>query len=104
MQKEQRKARRRHVRYTAWLVRAPNDTHPCALSDISETGARIDVDDSNSVPDKFVLWLASNGAAQRACKVVWRQPKQVGVSFERRLADGERAALVPHETGAAHVA
>lgn len=83
MQKEKRKSRRRQVRYTAWLALAPGELHGCALSDISSTGARIDVEDSNKLPSAFELWLAGNGSARRHCRVVWRKPTQVGVRFER---------------------
>ena len=96
MRKDKRKSRRRNIRYTAWMVRKPNDLHGCALSDISDTGARIDVEDADTVPDHFMLWLARNGSARRACSVVWRQPTQIGVQFKGRLVDGDRASLVPH--------
>jgi len=90
-----RKSRRRQVRYTAWLVLEGGQLHGCALSDASDTGARLDVEDSKKVPDTFMLLLAGNGSAQRTCRVVWRKPQQVGVKFERRLARHDRATLVP---------
>ena len=65
------------------------------VSDISDTGARIDVQDSNAIPDQFVLLLSSNGAARRFCRVVWRKPTQMGVKFERSLADAANATLAP---------
>ena len=92
---DKRKALRRSMRYTAWLALAPDQSHGCILSDISDTGARIDVEDSTTVPDNFMLLLSGNGSAKRKCRVVWRKPRQIGVKFERRLADGERAMLVP---------
>jgi hypothetical protein len=95
MIKDNRKSKRRTIRYTAWLVLAADNLQVCALSDISETGARIDVEDTNSLPDHFLLWLAANGSARRTCRVVWRKPKQIGVKFEQRLADADRATLVP---------
>lgn len=95
MIKNKRKALRRPVRYKAWLGLKPDEVHGCALHDISESGARIDVVDSKMVPDRFVLLLSGNGAARRTCNVVWREAKQVGVKFERRLAASERATLVP---------
>ena len=36
--------------------------------------------------------LSSNGAARRFCRVVWREPRQVGVKFTRSLADAANAA------------
>lgn len=96
MQKDKRKSRRRQIRYTAWMALSAEAQLACALSDISETGARIDIDDSEKVPDRFELWLAANGSARRICNVVWRTPTQIGVRFERHLAEDDRASLVPH--------
>jgi hypothetical protein len=95
MTKDKRKSKRRPVRYSAWIALEPHQLHGCVLSDVSDTGARIDIDESKAIPDQFMLLLSSNGSARRKCKVVWRKPRQIGVTFERRLADGERATLVP---------
>jgi hypothetical protein len=83
MGRERRKAKRRTVRYGAWFVPADGTLSECVLSDISETGARLMVDDPAVVPEKFVLVLSRNGAAHRHCKVVWRSSQQVGVMFEQ---------------------
>jgi hypothetical protein len=93
--KDQRKAPRRPMRYSAWIATAPKKLHGCVLSDISETGARIDVEDSKIVPDRFPLFLSRKGSARRVCTVVWRKPKQVGVTFATHLAAADRAKLVP---------
>jgi len=62
---------------------------------MSDTGARLDVEDSKTIPDHFTLLLSGNGKARRQCRVVWRKPNQVGVTFEPRFARRERATLVP---------
>jgi hypothetical protein len=95
MAKDKRKSVRRPMRYTAWVALAADQLHNCVLSDVSDTGARIDIEDSKAIPDDFVLLLSSNGSARRKCQVVWRQPRQIGVKFERHLANAERATLVP---------
>jgi hypothetical protein len=95
MIKEKRQARRQPLRYTAWVALTANQRHGCVVSDVSDTGARIDVQDSKTIPDHFVLMLSSNGAARRFCRVVWRKPTQVGVKFERSLADAANATLAP---------
>lgn len=95
MRKDKRKSLRRQIRYTAWLMAAPGELQGCLLSDISETGARIDIDNAEAVPERFLLWLSANGAARRICRVVWRKPHQIGVKFELRLAAADRASLVP---------
>jgi len=95
MLNNKRKSQRRQIRYTAWLVLEGNQLHGCVLSNASDTGARLDVEDSTMVPDAFMLLLAGNGSAQRTCRVVWRKPQQVGVTFERPLAKRERATPMP---------
>lgn len=93
--KENRKAPRRQMSYSAWLAFEGDESHVCALHDISETGARLNVEGSETVPDHFILLLSANGAARRYCRVVWRQPRQVGVHFEPHPPATDRARLVP---------
>jgi hypothetical protein len=84
--KEKRKARRQPMRYTAWIAPKPGELHGCVLSDISNTGARITVEDVDTIPDSFMLMLARNGKALRPCRVIWRKPKMLGVSFVTHIA------------------
>ena len=95
MLKDKRKSRRQPMRYTAWMVLDGEQLHGCMLSDISDTGARLNVEKSAKLPDRFVLVLSGRGPARRNCRVVWRKPQQVGVAFERRLARADTATLVP---------
>ena len=83
MVRDKRKAKRRAVRYGAWFALADGSLSECVLCDISETGARLMVHDDAVVPEKFVMVLSVNRAARRCCKVVWRNPQQVGVKFEQ---------------------
>ena len=78
---EQRKSRRHNVGYSAWVA-LESGPHACVLSDVSESGARIAIDDPAIVPDSFILLLASNGSARRRCEVVWREDHQLGVRFD----------------------
>jgi hypothetical protein len=63
------------------------------VSDISQSGARLDVGSSNDCPDHFVLMLSKNGAARRFCAVMWRRGTEMGVKFARTLADAQK--MVP---------
>jgi len=83
------------MRYTAWVAIKGEALHGCVLTDISESGGRIDIDDSKPVPDRFTLLLALNGSAKRKCRVVWRKERQIGVTFERKLVASDRTTLVP---------
>jgi hypothetical protein len=99
MRDDKRKSRRKPIRYVAWVTVASDEPQPCLLSDMSDTGARLDVEQADRVPETFVLLLSANGAARRACRVVWRKPHQIGVRFEMSAAERLDAALVP-ETAA----
>jgi hypothetical protein len=90
------------MRYTAWVATGPDQLQGCVLTDVTDAGGRINIEDSTTVPDQFMLFLASNGSARRKCRVIWRNPNQVGVSFEGRRLDGEEATLVPKPDADAH--
>jgi PilZ domain len=93
--KDKRISKRRPMHYTAVLALGPSEFQRCRLSDVSTTGARIEVEDADKLPEQFILFLSKNGSARRACRVVWRNPGQVGVKFQIRLGLGDRATLVP---------
>ena len=95
MLNDKRKALRRPIRYTAWLMLEADRLHGCVLSDVSDSGARIEVEDPEKIPDRFLLLLSGNGLAKRKCRVVWRTERQIGVKFDRRFADPAQATLVP---------
>lgn len=56
---------------------------PCVVQDMSATGAKITVDDSNVLPGKLRLAIARDARTGRNCEVVWRRGKSVGVKFVR---------------------
>lgn len=89
---EKRKTRRQRLHHVAKILTGPRQFHDCKLSNVSETGARIEVADSSVLPDRFLLLLAARGRARRACQVIWREPQHVGVKFVRRP---ERPAAKP---------
>ena len=95
MHMNNRKSLRRDIRYTAWVLLADNQLHGCVLSNASDQGACIDVEDSAVVPDKFTLLLSSSGKARRQCRVVWRKPQRVGVKFEQRVVDRKKGTVMP---------
>ena len=95
MRGDKRKARRHRMRHDAWLMLEGGKRCDCALSDISPIGARINIPDSETIPDNFLLLLAENGSARRRCRVIWRKSRELGVKFETRLDDRIRAAQIP---------
>jgi len=87
-----RKSLRRDVRYTAWVQLTDNRLHGCVLTNASEQGACLEVDDSEALPNSFTLLLSNSGKAKRACRVVWRKPQRIGVKFEQR---GKKNEVMP---------
>ncbi len=58
-----------------------NTELPCVVEDLSQTGARLQVQNVNHIPDTFQLSIT--GAKFSAeCIVVWRSRSEVGVIFE----------------------
>jgi PilZ domain len=78
---DKRRSPRRDIRHVAVVFKDDSTRVSCTLSDISATGARLELDDPAELPDEFVLYLSGNGRARRRCKVVRRAAKHVGVMF-----------------------
>ena len=79
---ELRKSPRRQFHYNATII-MEGDTQPhrCAIVDISNTGARLQLEDDFELPERFLLLLTKGGQARRRCKIVWRNGLFVGVQF-----------------------
>ncbi len=56
---------------------------PCVVQDMSTTGAKITIDDPNTLPAKLKLAFSRDARTGRSCEVVWRRGKSVGVRFVR---------------------
>jgi hypothetical protein len=55
----------------------------CLVQDISNSGARISVDDAGALPARLRLAFSRDARTGRACQVVWRRGKSAGVKFVR---------------------
>lgn len=79
---ELRRKPRRQFHYDARILK-DRDTPlvSCLISDISDSGARLNLETATELPDTFVLLLTPNGGARRNCRVVWRNGTSVGVKF-----------------------
>jgi hypothetical protein len=56
---------------------------PCVVQDMSATGAKVTIEDPNSLPAKLRLAFSRDARTGRACEVVWREGKTFGVKFVR---------------------
>jgi PilZ domain len=68
----------------------------CVLLDVSESGAKLEVEGSPDVLQvrEFFLLLSSTGLAFRRCELVWIDGSQVGVKFisnEKNKKKGQTA-------------
>ena len=64
-------------------IAASNDRHitvACTVRDISETGARLRVEGSLTIPDTFELIIDMDGL-EANCEVMWRKGNEVGARF-----------------------
>jgi hypothetical protein len=77
-----------------------HSTLPCAVRDLSDTGAKLRVTGSMAPPDTFVLIIELDGI-EVDCRVVWRKSPDLAVSFVSPLRKIARkreqvvTALVP---------
>lgn len=55
-------------------------TLPCAVRDLSASGARLRSDNPLLIPDTFELLIDLDGL-EADCKVMWRRGAEVGVKF-----------------------
>ena len=55
----------------------------CVVKDMSTTGAKVIIEDPNTLPAKLRLAFSRDARTGRACEVVWRRGKSVGVQFVR---------------------
>jgi PilZ domain len=53
----------------------------CMLIDISDTGAKLALEDIDEIPDTFSLWLSRRGHPRYSCRIVWSGQNTVGVKF-----------------------
>lgn len=59
----------------------PRQTQSCVVVDVSDTGAKLQVESVNHVPDTFRLHVEKVNFSSE-CIVVWRGASEVGVVFQ----------------------
>jgi 2-succinyl-5-enolpyruvyl-6-hydroxy-3-cyclohexene-1-carboxylate synthase len=75
-----RVAKRQRVLKTAKIVLDNWRAIDCTLRDVSETGAKIIVDSTGHIPEKFRLFLSSDNTI-RDVQIAWKQHNMLGVYF-----------------------
>ena len=73
---------RKSVQQSGWITLDGGfAVRPCVVQDMSSSGAKITIDDTNALPAKLRLAFARDARTGRNCEVVWRRGKVVGVKF-----------------------
>jgi PilZ domain len=55
----------------------------CVVQNLSTSGAKLTVDDHNTLPAKLRLAFSRDARTGRNCEVVWRRGRTVGIKFVR---------------------
>jgi len=75
---------RKSVRQPGWITLDGGfAARPCTVLDLSSAGAKITIDDPNAVTAKVRLAFSRDARTGRACQVVWRRAKTLGIRFIR---------------------
>lgn len=53
----------------------------CTLLDISPSGARLEFDANERIPETFCLKLTRYGGRRLSCRTVWRNSNMIGVTI-----------------------
>jgi hypothetical protein len=75
---------RKSVHQPGWItLEGGFAARQCVVHDMSSSGAKITVDDSNVLPARLRLAFTRDARTGRNCQVVWRRGKSLGVKFVR---------------------
>ena len=75
---------RKSVHQSGWITLDGGfAARPCTVLDLSSDGAKITIDDPNSLPAKLRLAFSRDARNGHSCQVVWRRGKTLGVKFVR---------------------
>ena len=78
---DNRQAFRRRALKGASAILPGGGVIDCVVKDISDTGARLQVVNALSVPERFELLIP--GAKSVQVTVVWRKARMIGVRFDQ---------------------
>ena len=73
---------RRSLHQSGWITFDGGfAARPCVVQDMSASGAKITIEDANSLPGRLRLAFSRDARTGRNCEVVWRRGKSAGVKF-----------------------
>jgi hypothetical protein len=75
---------RKSLRQPGWItLEGGFAARQCVVQDMSTSGAKLTIDDSNVLPARLRLAFTRDARTGRNCEVVWRRGKVLGVKFVR---------------------
>ena len=75
---------RKSLRQPGWITLDGGfAARACVVEDLSVSGAKVTVEDTNTLPAKLRLSFTRDTRNGRPCEVVWRRGKSFGVKFVR---------------------
>jgi hypothetical protein len=75
---------RKSLRQPGWItLEGGFAARTCVVEDLSASGAKVSVEDNNTLPAKLRLSFSRDTRNGRPCEVVWRRGKSFGVKFVR---------------------
>jgi PilZ domain-containing protein len=79
-----KRAARKSMHQPGWItLEGGFAARPCVVQDLSTSGAKLTIDDPNTLPAKLRLAFSRDARTGRNCEVVWRRGKTVGIKFVR---------------------
>jgi hypothetical protein len=76
---DKRQSKRQDITHTVLMSTGLGPPLKCTMKDVSEAGARIEVDDPKSSPQEFEIILKEG--LSRWCRVMWRSKGEIGIKF-----------------------
>jgi hypothetical protein len=84
MSKAKKRETRKSLKQPGWItLEGGFAARPCVVEDLSSAGARITLQDANTLPARLRLGFARDARSGRSCEVVWGRGKSYGVKFVR---------------------
>jgi hypothetical protein len=84
MSKSKKREIRKSLKRPGWItLEGGFAARPCVVEDLSAAGAKITLEDPNTLPSRLRLGFDRDARSGRSCEVVWGRGKSFGVKFTR---------------------
>lgn len=84
MAKGKKRELRKSLKRPGWItLEGGFAARACVVEDLSSAGAKITLNDSNTLPSRLRLGFERDARSGRSCEVVWGQGRSYGVKFVR---------------------